>query len=44
MPTNDQPNADQLPDPDEPGIDADERQRRLDARTQAERPEGRRTT
>lgn len=41
MPTDDQPND--LPDPDEPGIDDAERQRRLDQRTEADDPEGRRT-
>lgn len=37
MPTPNEPNVNQLPDPDEPGIDDAERQRRLDAREQAQR-------
>lgn len=39
MPTSEpaQPNVNDLPDPDEPGIDDAERQRRTQAREQAQR-------
>lgn len=43
MPTANEPNVDELPDPDEPGIDDAERQRRQQARDEAERTQGRRT-